>query len=494
MALTIRPSSIAALAALLLAPAAASRAGFEVRCEVDFGATLRPWDGFGVNYVEAAQTRDYVQWPQDYGGFSTLPPGKRDEILRLIFDEGGIEPGLLKMFLDPFHEGMTAAGNDNADPDVLDMSRFDHATTTRWMRFFAQEALRRTRARGADLQVITTLYGPPPWVTKQRFVRGRDLDPAMKRELGEYMVSWVKYLRETEKIPVRYLSLHNEGEDFSRWPTDGSWGSYARHDHNMYWPPSQVVDFLTFLPGMLAKQGLGDVGVTPGETSNWHRFTFWGYAWLIGNTPDALANLALSTSHSFGMGQDHTGIGNEYLRLARPDLKAWTTSMTWGRMDVDFVDLVRTQIYEGGVNGVIPWATIQTSTWTGGDPNPGTAFRVDGKGGYTVEPGYHYFKQLSRAGQPGMAVARADSEHPQVRLVAFARKATRHPDAFVVYNLTERREDLVVRVAGTSATSFEGFVTSPGQQYAPLGTIALRNGAVEVTVHARSVVTFFARR
>ena len=30
------------------------------------------------------------------------------------------------------------------------------------------------------------------------------------------MIAWVKYLRGREKLPVRYLSLHNEGEDFYR--------------------------------------------------------------------------------------------------------------------------------------------------------------------------------------------------------------------------------------------------------------------------------------
>ena len=41
------------------------------------------------------------------------------------------------------------------------MSKFDHKTTTEWMRYFVREGLDRTRARGADLQIITTLYGPP---------------------------------------------------------------------------------------------------------------------------------------------------------------------------------------------------------------------------------------------------------------------------------------------------------------------------------------------
>jgi hypothetical protein len=36
-----------------------------VRAEVDFSKTLQIWDGFGVNYVETAQTIDYTLDPQD---------------------------------------------------------------------------------------------------------------------------------------------------------------------------------------------------------------------------------------------------------------------------------------------------------------------------------------------------------------------------------------------------------------------------------------------
>lgn len=177
---------IVATAVATSAAAALTVAQEPSRVTVDFGAHVRTWDGFGVNYVEVPQTRDYKTNPQEYGGFSALSEQKRQEILDLTFGEDGLKPGIVKMFLDPWHEGTTKAGNDNADPWSIDRSRFDHETTTRWMRYFVKEGLKRTRARGDDLQVITTLYGPQPWTTKQKFVRGRDLDPAEKDEVAEY--------------------------------------------------------------------------------------------------------------------------------------------------------------------------------------------------------------------------------------------------------------------------------------------------------------------
>jgi len=63
--------------------------------------------------------------------------------------------------------------------------------------------LAKTQERGDELTIITTLYGPPPWATKQKFLRGRDFDPEMKEPLASYMIDWVKFLRETEGFPVR---------------------------------------------------------------------------------------------------------------------------------------------------------------------------------------------------------------------------------------------------------------------------------------------------
>ncbi|MDX2151302.1 MAG: hypothetical protein SFV54_11255 [Bryobacteraceae bacterium] len=468
------------MAAGATAAARSLRAGYEVAVEVKFDRKLQAWDGFGVNYVEAAQTRNYDESPQEYGGFSTLAEPQRQEILDLIFSPDGLKPGLMKMFLDCWHQRSPGGP-------------FDHKKTTQWMRYFAREGWKRQQARKAGLEVITTLYGPPGWMTKQKFVRGRDLDPAHKQDLAAYIADWVKYLRTEEKLPVKYAALHNEGEDFGRWPTDGSWGSYARHDYNMYWHSGQVVEMMKRLRTALDSAGLKDVGVTPGETSAWDRFINWGYAWAIAEDADASKVLSLITSHGFGVGPAVTSMGNDLLRLKRPELHAWTTSMTWGQMDIRFLEGIRQQIYTAKVNGIIPWATIQTDTWVGGDPNPGTAFRVDQKGGYSVESGYWYFKHVCRTGQPGMAVAQVYSHDPEVQGIAFASNGTANPDAVTLLHLGTARKDLVVQVTGASARRFAMFVTDKKKRHEAGSDIEARNGALEVTIYPEQAVTFVAR-
>ncbi|MBI5010970.1 MAG: hypothetical protein HZB98_15245, partial [Bacteroidia bacterium] len=257
---------------------------------VDFSQTLRDWDGFGFNYVETAQTIDYNLDAKDYGGFSILSEQSRKEIIDLVFGEEGLRPGLVKMFLDPFHQNNPG-------------EKYNHEKSTSNMRMFVRMGLEKTRQRGADLQIITTLYGPPAYMTLQKIMRGRDLNPAHKTDLANYLIDWAKFLKEKEKLPVKYISLHNEGEDWERWPWDGKEGNIGKgHDYNLFWPPAQVADFLSFMQPMLDKAGLSDVRVTNGEPTNWYRFSFWGFPEEIGANQEALKNVGTSTSHGFYAG------------------------------------------------------------------------------------------------------------------------------------------------------------------------------------------------
>lgn len=470
--------------------------GIEAR--VDFSRHLRDWDGFGVNYVQVAQTRDYQADPQEYGGFSLLTEQQRKEIIGLIFGADGLKPGLLKMFLDPYHE----AANDNGDPNLINEAGFDHQTTTGWLRYFAREGLAATRGWGGDLSIITTLYGPPAWCTRQKFVRGRDLDPAMKYEVSEYIIAWTRYLRQVEKLPVNFIAFHNEGEDWMRWPPDGSGAGAPNHDFNMYWPPEQVVDFIKFTRGMLDRQGLQAVGIAPGETTNWTRFHEWGYAAAIAGDPAAVKALGLITSHgfiNFDAGRrwfgDWRSAGPDMIREKKPSLHAWVTSQSWSKMDVHFLNQIRGNIYATKVNGIIPWAAVQRpAQWTGGDPNPGCAINIDEQGNYLVRPGYYWYKQVSRAGQPGMAVAEVAVNDAEAGLIAFARKSTNNPDAFVVLNLSGSEKPMTIRIAGSPARSFRAFRSSPGEQYAAAGSFALDGGAIAYTAPPSSATTFFAAR
>jgi O-glycosyl hydrolase len=460
-----------------------------VQAEVDFSKKLRLWDGFGVNYVETAQTIDYSKDPQEYGGFSILSETQRQEIVDLVFGNEGLKPGVVKMFYDPWHQ---------KEPG----GKFDHETSTKWMRYFVREGLKKTRARGDDFKIITTLYGPPPWATKQKFLRGRDLDPKRKRDLANYMINWVKWLREHEGFPVKYISLHNEGEDWMRWPVDGKSGNIGHgHDYNMFWPPEQVVDFLKFMRPIMDEEDLQDVGITPGECSNWYRFSAWGYADAIADDPTALKNLGIITSHGFYNGNygrwfgEHRSVGIDTLRAKRPELHAWVTSTSWSKMDATNIKEMHGNIYTAKVNSITPWACIQRPPkWVGGDPNPGNAFKISENGTYEVMRGYYYYKQICRAGQSGMAVARTTAMDSETAIIGFSNNATKHPDAFVVVNIGRNNKKISVKVAGTRSNVFEAFRTTDSEdRYKALGQFNVKDSIVIYQAPARSVTTFYGR-
>ncbi|MFW6410421.1 MAG: hypothetical protein ACOCZR_05225, partial [Halanaerobiales bacterium] len=352
------------------------------------------------------------------------------------------------------------------------------------------------------LNIFTSLYGPPGCMTEQKFIRGRDLDPDYKLECAKYIAAWAQFLKEEENLPVKYVALHNEGEDYFRWPENGKFPNWEDgHDYNMYWPPEQVAEVIPILRKVLDKNGLENIGVAPGETTNWTRFHEWGYADVIAGNDKAIEALGLISSHGFLSSgnnrwySDPRSAGIDILRGKKP-VPAWTTSISWKDMNVDFLMDYQHNIYSAKVNGLIPWACIQhAGRWVGGDPNPGTAIKVSDDGSYSVEPGYYYYKQLSTAGQPGMSVARVRSTDVQVGLIAFTADGTDNPDAFVVLNRYDENKELEIEIEGNISNIFQAFRTSDEEkeQYSEVGDFVIKNNKIYYEVPARSATTFFEK-
>lgn len=456
------------------------------------------WDGFGFNYVETAQTMDYTKDPQDYGGFSILTPEKRQEIIQLVFGEHGLKPNTVKMFLDPFHQqecNINRVGINN-----LKQGNYDHETTTRWMRYFVKEGFRISQKAGRPFEIITTLYGPPAFMTCQKLMRGRDINPVYREELAKYMTAWVKYLREEENLPVKYISIHNEGEDYGRWPEDGSHGNIGTgHDYNLYWTPEAVADFLPLLRQVLDANECKEIGVTPGETTNWTRFFHWGYAGEIADNSKAIKALGLITSHGFSGGKmaqqwygDHRSAGIDQIRELRPEVHSWVTSTSWSKMDAEFVYQIYENIYSAKNNSIIPWAGIQRpGKWVGGDPNPGNAIQVMEDGSYQIREGYYYYKQVCPVGQAGMYAAKTYSTDTRCCAIAFASNNTGSPNSFILVNTAEEDAHFNVSVLN-GGNCYKVTRTAPGEHCADLENVMLVNGKLSYTAPANSVTTFMA--
>jgi hypothetical protein len=110
----------------------------------------------GVNHVETGQTRDSDEWPQDYGGFSTVTEKQRQDIVVLVLGEDGLKPGIVKTFIDLFHERMDKGANASDEPMKVGSSRYTHERTRKWVRYFVREGSRRTGGRRMERRTKTT--------------------------------------------------------------------------------------------------------------------------------------------------------------------------------------------------------------------------------------------------------------------------------------------------------------------------------------------------
>lgn len=473
---------------------------------IEFDKPILDWDGFGVNYVETRHTRDYTEFPQDYGGFKYLTEEQRTQIIDLVFGKDGLKPGILKMFVDPFHE----PENDNDNPYKIEKSRFDHETTTQWMMYFAEKGVEKVNEWGGHLTVLAGMYGPPAWITTQKSFRGRDLDPAMKEEFAEYLVEWARYLKHDKGFDVKYISPHNEGEPQKRWTKDGidNPGMYA-HDYNMFWPAWQTVDFLKYADNVLYHNNMLDVGLTCGEASSWKRLYTWmnhdsidtNLALAIREDPEAMMNLDLITSHGFYREYEPEGV--KLLRQANPALHAWTTSYTWGDMTVEIIEDARNLIYTTNCNGLIPWATIHND-FESDKLSPPAGNRISSNAnspiatnnnGVQITKAYYYYKLISRAGQPGMIVASYTTDDANIQAIAFGKNRTQEPDAFIILNKGATSKTTSVRISGSSSNTFSVFRTSDpdygDENYISLGIRKTQNHTLIYEFPPRSATVFF---
>jgi hypothetical protein len=477
------------------------------KVSIYFNEHLREWDGFGVNYVETAQTRNYKLFPQDYSGFSFATIETRETILEMIFGENGLKPGITKLFLDPFHEGETKEGNDNNDPLKIELSGYDHTTTTKWIRYFNKEGQRIMGKWGGSLTGIVTLYGAPPWMTRQKYILGRDPDPAEKYELAEYLVSWAKYLNEKEGMKIGFVSLHNEGDAYYRWPRDGSNPGEDHRDYNMYWSPELVTEMIKITREVLDANKMENVLVSPGETQTWYRFDMWGYASAIARDPEAIGGLGLITSHSFAAIDipnsvyygDYRSIGQDLLQAKKPGLKVWVTSRPWAE-GVEFIENIRRDIYEAKSNGLIPWALVSgANQWMQSDGkysngSMNAAFLIKEDGSLVVNDQYYYYKQVSRAGQPGMAVASVINMDPALGIIAFSGNNSGNQDSFVVINKNDSVKEIDITIEGSECIHFSAIRTSDAEKYEDIG-IFKKNAENLIVYKAppNSCTTFFGR-
>jgi len=120
-----------------------------------------------------------------------------------------------------------------------------------------------------------------------------------------------------------------------------------------------------------------------------------------------------------------------------------------------------------------------------------TLYLKDGR--YEIQPGYYYYKQVSRAGQPGMKVARTVSMDSELLVIAFASNGTRNKNAFVVVNTTQKEKSAEIEINGNNTSKFRVYRTSGNdEKYKDVGEIYITTDKLIYTAPPNSVTTFFS--
>jgi hypothetical protein len=118
-----------------------------------------------------------------------------------------------------------------------------------------------------------------------------------------------------------------------------------------------------------------------------------------------------------------------------------------------------------------------------------------------VRRGYYYYKQITRVGQPGMAVAQTMAMDSEIAVIAFSSNGTHHPDAFIVINIDDDDRKVAVTLSGTDNQTFEALRTVDRvnryknldyELYAPIGEFEVnQDDQIIYLAPANSVATFF---
>ena len=103
---------------------------------------------------------------------------------------------------------------------------------------------------------------------------------------------------------------------------------------------------------------------------------------------------------------------------------------------------------------------------------------------------YFFLKQMSRAGQPGMSVVKAESTQDDVRVMAFSSNGIKHPDAIVIINASEAEQVCKVAISGAKATSWKARrTTEAGEHFIELPPLS---DVTAIHLPPRSMLTLFA--
>ncbi len=435
-----------------------------LRAHVDFSRKLRDWDGFGICFSDKAAV--------DPGEYFPLNESHK-RFLQEVFGPDGLRMGIAKMFIDPFR--LNYCQQDSDEDRIVEVNEYHFQDLPSFHAQVAHYALEVVRSWGGELKIILSGLCPPAWMTRQKELSGRDLDPVNRIPYSRYLVAWVRYLSVSEKLPIYCLSLHSRGEMWQLWDSYGI-PKYSNTGMNLYWSPEMVVDFLKLIRRQLDHNGLEHIGLSPGDTKNWGNFYDWGYADQILEDPLALSAISLLTSNAnlSGNSNDFCSTGIDLIHEKRPDLHAWVTTDELRNILPGSISALYKLIYRTKANSVILSTTIKKKD-----------------GGFAQIKDLSFLKPVCKAGQPGMGVCQVRCNGSDISIIGFSRNSTRNTDSFVLINDDKQDWNIPVEIRGSASAKFSVYRTSESENFLRLPDVPVKEGKIRYLAPAKSVSGFY---
>ncbi len=435
-----------------------------LRAHVDFSRKLRDWDGFGICFTDKAAVD-----PEEYFPLNE----HHQKFLHEIFGQNGLRMGTAKMFVDPFR--LNYCQQDSDEDHIVELNDYHFHDLPSFHTQLASYALEVARSWGGDLKIMLSGLCPPAWMTRQKELSGRDLDPVSRIHYSQYLVAWARYLSISEKLPLHSLSLHSRGEMWQLWDSSGI-PLYSNTGMNLYWSPEMIVDFLKLIRRQLDHNGLEHVALSPGDTKNWGNFYDWGYADLIIEDPLALSAVSLLSSNAnlSGNSNDFCSTGIDLIHEKRRDLHAWVTIDEIRNIRPDSISAFYKLIYRTKVNSLIISTAIKNKD-----------------GSFSRSKELNFLKPVCKAGLPGMGVCQVGCNGSDMSIIGFSNNSTRNTDSFVLINDDKLDWNIPIEIRGSASAKFSVYRTSASENFLRLADVPVKEGKIHYKAPAKSVSGFY---
>jgi O-glycosyl hydrolase len=356
--------------------------------------------------------------------------------------------GLTRVRVHP--DGIEAV-NDNADPNVADMSKFDFG----WKGADGHiAAIKLLVPRG-----VTTWFASPitiePWMS--------ETNPA---EYAEWVLVMLRHWRDAG-LEMPYYSLMNEP-------------GYVRSG---YWSGAWLRDVAKILGPRMAAEGLKTKLVVPDDFSASEAY---GRLQTILADPDARKYVGAVAYHLYERGDE-----DAVRKLAEQyGIPVWMTEYSTPGDWLAWAAIMQQLLVDDGVSAVdYMWGYF--GDWDGSQliriRTSGTSYA-----GYDINRQYYVMGQYSKYVRPGAVRIASASAEPDVKVAAFTDGGKL---IVVATNLgaTEHTVDAALGGGISCRGGFDAVRTSATESWAALPVVAMDGTRFSATLPAKSITTFVSR-